>query len=370
MKYMFPNYNHGLINVISSIEKHFKINPIHKSLPELDNILKENNSKNVILFLFDGLGYNILKDNKDICPFLYKNLVGSVSSTFPSTTMAARTTIESGLNPIEHGWLGWDMYFKDFDEVITLTRNVIKGTKVKPADYHVAKTLLNYEPVTKMIDKKEGYIGRTLRTYSNHRNESLRKLRKEIKRLTKSKDKTYIYAYYNEPDHALHKYGVGSKEMRKYLKYIDKEFKKVCKSLKNTTVIAIADHGHLNVEYITLTDYPNIIKMLKGNVAIDSRACSFRVKNEYKKTFPMELQKILKDDFIIMSAKDINDKNLYGTGKENKYYKDGLGDYIAIGIGNKSIRYDDNVHMHKSTHSGLTEVEMMVPLVVVNVDNV
>ena len=37
--------------------------------------VKENNSKNVVLFLFDGLGYNILKENKDICPFLYDNLI-------------------------------------------------------------------------------------------------------------------------------------------------------------------------------------------------------------------------------------------------------------------------------------------------------
>lgn len=369
MNIKYPDYNNGLINVICSIESYFGIKPKHRTLPILDKILKKNNNKNVVLYLFDGLGYNILINNKNLCPFLYKNIKSQISSTFPSTTMSARTTIESGLNPIEHGWLGWDMYFKDFDKVITLTKNVIKGTKVKPAGYHVAKTLLNYEPVTDKINEKEGYLSKTIRVYSNHKRESLKKMRRQIKKLTKSKDKVYVYAYYNEPDHVLHKYGVGSSKMKKYLKRIDKEFKKSCKHLKDTTVIMIADHGHINVDYVNLVDYPNIIKMMEGNISIDDRATSFRVKKEYKKQFPYELKKVLKDDFIIMSKNDIIDNKLYGDGLENKYFRDGLGDYFALGVSNKAIRYDDSTNHHKSAHSGLTEDEMIVPLVVVNTND-
>ena len=93
MEYTFPDYKKGLVNVICSIEKYFKVPNKHNSLDLLDKILKENNSKNVVLFLFDGLGYNILKENKHICPFLYDNLITSISPNFPSTTMSARTTV-------------------------------------------------------------------------------------------------------------------------------------------------------------------------------------------------------------------------------------------------------------------------------------
>ncbi len=366
MKYTFPNYDKGLINVICSIEKYFKVPSKHNSLDLLDNILNKNNSKNVVLFLFDGLGYNILKDNKDICPFLYDNLITNISSNFPSTTMSARTTVESGLTPKEHGHLGWDMYFKCFDEVICLSKNVIKGTNKSPCNYNVAKTLLKYEPVTDIINKKEGYISETLRVYSNHKTESLRKMKKKIKKLTKSKERAYVYAYYNEPDHALHNNGVGSLQMKKYLKHINKWFKKTCKSLKDTTIIALADHGHINVEYINLMVYPSITKMLSHNIAIDDRATSFMVKKEYKKTFPLELKKVLKDDFIIMSKEEVIKQGLYGPGYENKYYKDGLGDFFALGIKNKAIRWNNKTNLHKSAHSGLTLDEMLVPLIVVN----
>lgn len=369
MKYMFPDYKKGLVNVMCSIQKYFGVNFKHESLYLLDKILDNNKSKNVVLFLFDGLGYNIICNNKDICPFLYNNLVGKISSTFPSTTMSARTTVESGLNPVEHGWLGWDMYFKEFDEVITLSRNVIKGTKNKAANYHVARTLLKYTSVSELIDDKDDCVGKTLKVYSNHKNESLRKLKREVKKITKSKNMTYVYAYYNEPDHVMHKYGVGSMKMKKYLKYINKWFKKICRSLKDTTVIAIADHGHINVQYINLIDYPIITNMLDGKISIDDRATSFRVKKEYKNTFVYELKKILKNDFIIMSKEEIIKNKIYGTGPENKYFREGLGDYFALAISNKAIRYDNTTNLHVSAHSGLTMDEMLVPLIVINTNN-
>ena len=363
MKKVFPDYNNGLVNVISSIEKYFNVKNTNPTLKDLDKVLNKTSKKNVVLVLFDGLGYNILKRNEKYCPFLNKYLVKSILSCFPTTTMTARTTVESGLCPIEHGWLGWDMYFKKYDKVITLARNYVKGTKEKITNYNIAKTLLKYEPVIDKISKRENQLGSKV-TYYPDKGPSIKKARKRIKNITKNGLKNYIYFYCNEPDHTFHKYGCDSKKAIKVLKKLDKNFKKLCNSLDDTIVIALADHGHLNIEYLTLTDYPNIIKMLEGNVSIDIRACSFMVKKEYKKTFSYELKKVLKDDFIIMSKKDIISKKLYGNGKENEYFKDGIGDYIAIATSNKAIRYDNSYHMHKSGHSGITEDEMLVPLII------
>lgn len=363
MQYRYPDYEKGLVNLMSSIMNDFHISSKHASLKMVDEILQKK-YKNIVLVLFDGLGYNILKRNKDVCPFLNKYLQTSLSSVFPSTTMAARTTVESGLNPVEHGWLGWDMYFKKFDAVITLTRNYIKGTKSKPAPYHVAKTLLKYESIVEKIEKQTGCHSEKITIYSDRKNESFKKARRKIKRITKNHLRNYIYFYLNEPDHTEHKYGTDSKETKKVLKRLDKEFQKLCASLKDTLILAIADHGHLNCNYITLSDYPAIIKMLDGNISIDNRACSFRIKKEYLAVFPKKIKEVLKEDFILMSKDEIIEKKLYGYGKENAYYRDGLGDYFAIGIRNKAIRYDGNTKMHKSSHSGLTDEEMLVPLVI------
>ncbi len=363
MKTLFPDYENGLVNVTSSILKYFNISSNHKSLNKLDDVLKRKKPKNVVLILFDGLGYNILKRNKKYTPFLNKCLIDNISSCFPSTTMSARTTIESGLCPIEHGWLGWDMYFKSFDKVITLARNYVKGTKEKITDYNIAKTLLKYESLCTKISKLNGCLGSKVTYYKSH-GPSFVSVKKQIKKTCKNGLKNYIYFYCNEPDHTFHKHGLNTKKERKILKKLDKGFKSLCESLEDTLVIAVADHGHLNVDYITLSDYPNITNMLKGNFSGDTRVCVFRVKNEYKKTFPLEVKKVLKDDFIIMSKKEVLDKKLYGTGLKNKYFNDALGNYFAIGVGNKAVKYDKSGNMHKSAHSGITTDEMLVPLII------
>ena len=41
MEYTFPDYKKGLINVICSIEKYFKVPSKHNSLDLLDKILKK-----------------------------------------------------------------------------------------------------------------------------------------------------------------------------------------------------------------------------------------------------------------------------------------------------------------------------------------
>ena len=369
MKTMFPDYENNIVNVPNSILKYFNLETSHSSLKELDEILDKHNYKNIVLVLFDGLGYNILKKNEKLCPFLNKYLKKSLSSTFPSTTMSARTSIESGLYPIEHGWLGWDMYFKEFDEVITLSRNYVKSTKEKITDYHIAKTLLKYESVVNKINKLEDANAKRLTFYSDNKKQSLKGTFKHIKNELNNDKKNYIYLYCNEPDHSFHTFGNKSVLSKIYLKKLDKEFERLCISIDDSLVIAIADHGHIACKYITLTDYPNIIDMLEGDVGIDVRATSFRVKAEYKDIFPSELKKILKDDFIILSKEEVKMQNLYGDGDENKYFDDALGDFFAIGIKNKCIRYNKKKNKQKSSHSGITEDEMLVPLIIYEAPN-
>ncbi len=366
MKYLKPNYDESIVSVVNSVQRYFKIKENHPSLNYLDNYIDKYKPKNIVLVLFDGLGYNMLKRNKDICPFLNEHLKRSVSSVFPTTTMAARTSIESGLNPVEHGWMGWNMYFKEFDKVITLTKNVIKDTKEKPANYHVAKTLLKYESIVEKIKKLENCYAEKLTIYSNHPDESLNKITRKIKKITRKKEKTYTYVYYNEPDHVMHKTGTDSKETKKYLKKINKWFCKLCSKLKDTMIIAIADHGHINTSHITLDEYPSIMKMLDGDISIDNRACSFRIKKEYKKEFLYAIKRLLKDDFLYYTKKELIKEKLYGNGLENKYYRTGLGDYFAIGISDVSVRQSSKSSLSVSSHSGLTEDEMLVPLVIVN----
>ena len=112
MKLLSPNYEECITNLACSILKYFEVPYKHNTIKEIDESLKSN-PKNVVVILFDGMGYNLINRILKEDSFLRTNMVKPISSISPSTTTASTTSILSGLNPIEHGWLGWDMYIKE-----------------------------------------------------------------------------------------------------------------------------------------------------------------------------------------------------------------------------------------------------------------
>lgn len=364
MEYDFPNYEKGLANLISSIENYYGIKNDKKTIQVVDEALK-NNYKNIILVLYDGFGYNILKKNKELAPFLNKNLVDKISSVFPSTTTAATQTIVSGLTPYEHGWLGWDMYMKKYDEVISLFLNTEKESALPIEGYTSTYEELPIMKVTDKISKLNGCKGTIVSSYGDVTYTDIDDMNDQIVNISKNDKKNYIYAYYSDPDCMMHITGTDSDEAKEMFSMIDSKFKELCDSLEDSLVIMIADHGHINTEWITLTDYPAIIEMLKGTTAIDSRASSFRVKDEYLEVFPKIIKEIIKDDFLLLSKKEVCDKKIFGNGNKNKLFDDAVGDFIAVAISNKAIRYSDKHKLFKSAHAGITEDEVYVPLVMV-----
>ena len=96
---LMPDYNHSILNLITSILKKYNVNSIYNSLENIDKIL-EKEYKNIVLVILDGMGENILK-NLSPNGLFYKNKIDTITSVYPSTTTAAMTTYYSGKPPIE-----------------------------------------------------------------------------------------------------------------------------------------------------------------------------------------------------------------------------------------------------------------------------
>lgn len=90
---IFPNYNHCILNTITSILKYYNVETKHKSLETIDNELK-NKYRNIIFIILDGLGNSVLEKNS-LNGFFSENKVDVVTSVYPSTTTAALTTYYS-----------------------------------------------------------------------------------------------------------------------------------------------------------------------------------------------------------------------------------------------------------------------------------
>ena len=361
------NYNECLTNLACSIRKYFELDYKHNTLNYIDKILEEYQPKNVVTILCDGMGSNIIDRilNKD--DFLIKHRIKPITTVFPATTVAATTSIITGLNPVETGMLGWDSYYKDLDKVITTFLNTekgdLEGEPIKEAIEYNKKYMIR-KSIVEEINEKNKYKGYTLVPFDDNPYTDLDDMYNTIEKLCNNKEKKYIYAYDINPDHTMHELGTDSPEVKNIIIDINRRIENLSHKLKDTIIFVIADHGHLNVENIFLEEYPDITECLLRNTSMEPRAVNFFIKEDKKDTFVKLFKKYFGKDFDLYSKKEVIESELFGDGEENTIFRDELGDYLAIGKTNKTILYGGS-NVLVSQHAGYTDDEIYIPLIVI-----
>ena len=114
-----PDYDHCLVNLASSVLKHFGAEYTAPTLSLADTYLAKDH-KNVVVLLLDAMGVSILQKHLSENGFFRSHLAGSYSSVFPPTTVAATTSVPGGLFPCESAWLGWDCYYPQLGKNVTV----------------------------------------------------------------------------------------------------------------------------------------------------------------------------------------------------------------------------------------------------------
>lgn len=362
MQIIKPNYERCLTNLTNSLLKYYGLETYHNTLADLDKILNEKEYKNVVLMLYDGMGYNLIKRNLSKDKFLNKQMNTNICAVFPPTTTASTTAVLSGKNPNEHGWLGWDLYFKKIDKTVTMFLNTIKDTDIKVSDKSISEETYPYSSIIKLIGQKVN--AQRLMPFGENSYKDIDDLHNKILEICNNSERNFIYAYSDEPDHTMHVTGTNSKDSLNLFKKINDKTEKLCKQLKDTLVIVIADHGHINCDYITLSEYQDLFNLLKQDISIESRATAFFIKNGEEEHFKELFNSYFSEYFKLYTKKEVIENQLFGTGTNNNNFNDVIGDFIAVAISNKYFRYNESGKCYKSMHAGMTEDEMLVPLVI------
>ncbi len=363
-KMYYPNYDESLTSVITSIMQYFKLNPKHKRLKEIDELLSDYQPLNVVLLVLDGLGYNLMNRHLKADDFLPKHTIRSISSLAPATTTSVINTLLSGLNPVEHGWLGWDVYVKPIDEIVTLFRNYKKDDKSITWDYNVGKRYFPYKSIDEQINDNGEFSSKVYNPFGSYGYKGLDDLKAKLILETQKPGKKYLYCYHESPDNIMHQYGSNSEETIESIEYINQKVQEIAESLDNTLLIVVADHGHLDVKNVVIEDYPDFSATLASDISIEGRLCSFRIKDNKEDKFVELFNKYFSEDFILKSKEEVKAMKLFGEGVENKLFDAALGDYLALAKGNKYFRINQNSYLYKSAHAGFTSDEMFVPLIV------
>lgn len=364
-KLVYPDYENCLTNVTCSIMKYFGLKPLHKTLPFVDELLAKN-YKNVLMLVFDGMGEVIVKNNLPSDSFLSKHIKHSVTSVFPSTTAAATSSLRSGLNPCEHGRVGYHVYIEKLNQVVTLFKNEIRETKEPAAPYNVMDTLLPCEDVITQINRAGKYKAYSLLPFGDGAYKDLNEMGKRIQKLCRQDWQKYIYAYHEEPDSTMHDKGADAPEAKVWMKTINDFAQKLTSKLENTLVIILADHGHLNNQEWDIDEAsPELIKLIEGNISMEGRACSFRVKKENRAEFAKLFNKTFGRDFILLTKDEVLQKGLFGDGYHCPNFEVSIGDFLAIAVKNRFLELHKRKEDMLSHHAGLVYDEMMVPLIIV-----
>ena len=376
---VLPNYEHSILNTITSILKYYNVETNHTSLEKLDKDLQKR-YKNVVFMILDGMGEHILTP---ISPkgYFKQNELECVTSVYPSTTTAALTTYYSGKAPYETGWIAWSQYFKEYGRAIDMLkhRESYEGEDIKGAKIDVFKEIVNYIPIFEQIEKASPNVKayELEPTYTDKRAkrsiraDNIDEIIENIEMLCENPGEKFILAYCDNPDGLLHKFGTDSIEVSDYIKETEQKIEKMCKELDEDTIVIIsADHGHKNIEKAyTMLDYPEIQECLILPPSLESRAIAFWVKEDMKTQFEERFKNAFGEEFLLMTKEEFLQKNLLGFGKKHPKIDDFIGNYIALSISSSIIRIEtfwaDGKPVKKSTHCGLTKEEMEVPVIVI-----
>lgn len=374
-----PNYEHCILNTITSILKYYNVSTPFSSLEALDNKLNKK-YKNVILLILDGMGSHIL-DHLSINGYFKNNEIDCVTSVYPSTTTAALTTYYSGKPPYETGWIAWSQYFKEYGRAIDMLshKESYKGDSLKGAKLNVFDNIVNYEPIFAKIEQASPNVKAYEITpnYSDKRSkrsiraDNIDEILDNINALCESLDEKFILAYCDNPDSILHKYGTSSNEAKNFITLAENKIQEWSKNQSEDTIMIIsADHGHKDIEKVyTLLDYPEIQECLITPPSLESRVVAFWVKEDMKKEFEERFNKIFSGEFLLLNTHDFLEEHYLGFGKKHPKIDDFIGNYIALSISSSIIRLEtflaDGKPVKKSTHCGLSKEEMEVPVILI-----
>ena len=367
----FPDYSHSILNISNAVLRHYGVKTAYEALPLLKRALKAD-YKNVVLWILDGMGADMITHNLSVHSFLRQHVIDTVSSVFPPTTTSATTTYYSALPPAVHGWIGWSPYFAEVDRYVELFSG--KDSYTKEDTGLIPARILAYPHLFDRIRAVNTEITCTEimpRKICPTGAETFQEQARRILAQSRQPGDQFIVAYWHDPDHTAHHTGTYSPETVQVLQSLNHTVRQTCARLKDTLVIISADHGHIPIRgFVMLNDFPELMACLARPINMDDRVSSIFLRQGKEADFRKAFEKYLAADFMLIRSADAVKKGLFGPGKPNPRLTGFLGDYLIIATGEKVLRQTvgemaSGSLVFKSAHAGLTRREMVVPLILI-----
>jgi len=336
------------------------------------------------LLLVDGLGWELLRENRNVAPFLNSIAREPVTAGFPATTAASLSSLSTGLPPGEHGLVGYTMGLRGYDRAFnTLTWSLYGlGPRVDLREEVVPET---FQPVPTLAERAAAagvpihYLGPALHQGSGlsraigrgqrfQTAESLEAIQQAALRRLATRP-AMVYGYHSRLDAAGHIEGVGSQVWRDELVAVDHAVRILAEQLPSDTLLVVTgDHGMVDLrpnERLDLADHPELaagVTLLAG----EARARYLRTAPGAAGDAVSAWRSILGDRMWIWSRDEAIATGIFGP-RVSDQARERIGDVVAAAYGRVGIvqRDVDPAQARLNGHHGsLTPAEQLVPFLV------
>jgi hypothetical protein len=324
-----------------------------------------------------------------------------ITSVFPTTTVAALGSINSGVTPAEHGLLAYQLYLEEFQTVAEMIRWGPVGRRgtfsdpefgAEPEAFFWAPTLydrLRGGGLERAFAVNPGHFQGTALTRMMHQQatyagyiatSSLEPIISRV--LAESDDPTYVYAYWPTVDTIAHLVGPLTAEHSAEVAAFDFQFGRLVRRLtgrERTLILLTADHGHVDTEpdqAVLLADHPELMAMLRVPPAGERRVVYLYARPGAAADIIAYCWERLRSAAPPMSRERAIELGLFGPGRISERALARIGEVLLFPRGSRQLvapvetvegSAQTRVPVFKGLHGGLTPDEALVPLLALRV---
>ena len=370
MTFVPPAYgDRSLADVLPAVARALGVDA---GLPTVGLTLPE--AARYVVFLVDGLGYELLRDHEEQAPFLHALLDGQEPATVgvPSTTATSLTSLGTALPPGAHGVVGFTSRIPGTDDLL----NALTWSKtVDPREWQPHPTALGRLAAagvhTTVVNKRE-FAGSGL-TVAGMRGAEFVGADKVGEKMAavlaaSSPNPSLTYMYDGDLDWTGHRYGVGSTHWRLQLSMVDAAAEQLRETLpSDVRLVVVADHGMVDSPAASRLDVAEHPDLLDGVVVLGGEA-RFRhvycrggavddVLAAWQATLGVRAEVLTRDDALA--------RGWFGTVEPQ--VRPRLGDVMVACRDDFSVM-SSTAFPYETTlvglHGSLTSAEMLVPVLV------
>ncbi len=345
---------------------------VDAGLPESSLVLPE--AQGYVVFLIDGLGYELLLGHADHAPYLSSLVNGSAPATVgvPSTTATSLTSLGTALTPGTHGVVGFTSRIPGTDDLLNA---LLWSKNVDPLEWQPHTTafasLAAAGVHTSVVNKREfASSGLTLASTRGADYVGADRLGERAVAVVSASERSpsLTYMYDGDLDWTGHRYGVDSPQWRAQLESIDAAAEQLRDALpRSVRIVVVADHGMVDSPAESRVDVDDHPQLREGVVLVGGEArfrhvyCRGGAVADVQATW----RDVLGERALVLSRDEALALGWFGELKPE--VRPRIGDVVVACHGDTAILSTADFpyeNMLIGMHGSLTSIEMLVPILV------